>query len=184
VTHRFVISRCIEIDAGHRVPDHTSKCYNLHGHRYKIELGVDSETLQSTGPETGMVKDFGFLKDLMMKTIHDRFDHSLMLYVEDPILEVFLVHTRIKSLKEEFQLGQFHQSQSPFIPCKAKRFPVPVSLVVCAFVPTAENLARAWYEALQPGIREALGNDPSYVKVWETPNSIAEYFPSVKVRPM
>ena len=57
-----LIRRRIEIDAGHRVPHHASKCCNLHGHRYVIEA-LCNGPLAEAGEQTGMVLDFGFLKE-------------------------------------------------------------------------------------------------------------------------
>ena len=34
----LTITRKLEFDAGHRIPDHTSQCRNLHGHRYTVEI--------------------------------------------------------------------------------------------------------------------------------------------------
>ena len=55
-----LISREISIDAGHRVTEHTSKCRNLHGHRYTIQAWC-SGPLFSEGEQGGMVLDFGFI---------------------------------------------------------------------------------------------------------------------------
>ena len=32
------VTRRLEFDAGHRIPDHRSQCRNLHGHRYVLEI--------------------------------------------------------------------------------------------------------------------------------------------------
>ena len=32
----LTITRKLEFDAGHRIPDHNSQCRNLHGHRYTL----------------------------------------------------------------------------------------------------------------------------------------------------
>jgi 6-pyruvoyltetrahydropterin/6-carboxytetrahydropterin synthase len=32
------ITRRLEFDAGHRIPDHASQCRHLHGHRYALEI--------------------------------------------------------------------------------------------------------------------------------------------------
>ena len=80
---RFEVTRRIEIDAGHRVTTHGSKCRNKHGHRYAIEAVVSSEHLGHRGGGKGMVVDFGFLKDCMMRAIHDPCDHAFMVWIED-----------------------------------------------------------------------------------------------------
>mgnify|MGYP000650564808 CR=1 FL=1 len=40
---------------------------NIHGHRWKLEVTVQSETLEQTGQIRGMVVDFGQLKDDIKK---------------------------------------------------------------------------------------------------------------------
>ncbi len=85
---RFSITRRIEIDAAHRVPDHKSKCFAVHGHRYVIEATCSGSLL--TGEQEGMVMDFGFLKECMMGTIHKHCDHGLILFMDDPILATIM----------------------------------------------------------------------------------------------
>jgi len=79
----FRITRKIEIDAAHRVPDHASKCRHIHGHRYVIEATLEG-CLAEQGEERGMVMDFGFLKDVMMESVHKACDHAMILWVDDP----------------------------------------------------------------------------------------------------
>ena len=38
------IRRWIETDTGHRVPNHKSKCRNIHGHRYRWEVELEGTT--------------------------------------------------------------------------------------------------------------------------------------------
>ncbi len=71
---------------GHRVPEHGSKCRNLHGHRYTIQATCRG-LLGDAGEQSGMVVDFGFLKALMMEKIDARFDHRLCLFEGDPLLQ-------------------------------------------------------------------------------------------------
>lgn len=80
----MLITKTVEIDMGHRVPNHKSKCRNLHGHRYKIEVGVDDKVIFKQGDSSeGMVIDFGDLKDIIMEQIDFRFDHGMVLWTGD-----------------------------------------------------------------------------------------------------
>jgi 6-pyruvoyltetrahydropterin/6-carboxytetrahydropterin synthase len=79
------ITKRIEFDAGHRVPLHTSKCRNPHGHRYVVELEIDGDV-----PVDGMVLDYGIMKQALMARVHDRFDHSMILQNVDVDLIDFL----------------------------------------------------------------------------------------------
>ena len=44
-----LVTKVIEIDMGHRVPNHKSKCKNLHGHRYRFEVAVNGELAAEQG---------------------------------------------------------------------------------------------------------------------------------------
>jgi len=85
------ISRQIEWDMGHRVTNHKSKCRNLHGHRYKAEICVEGKLVNINGSsDEGMVMDFGDIKELANKYIHDILDHGFMVWVKDkPVAEFF-----------------------------------------------------------------------------------------------
>ncbi|MBI4225594.1 6-carboxytetrahydropterin synthase [Candidatus Roizmanbacteria bacterium] len=39
----MVITKIIEFDMGHRIPNHKSQCRNLHGHRYKLEVNLEGD---------------------------------------------------------------------------------------------------------------------------------------------
>ena len=43
----ITITRKLEFDAGHRIPDHKSQCRNLHGHRYTIEITLVGEVIDA-----------------------------------------------------------------------------------------------------------------------------------------
>jgi 6-pyruvoyltetrahydropterin/6-carboxytetrahydropterin synthase len=58
-------------EASHYLPDHPGKCKNLHGHTYKLQVGVKGEV----DPKTGMVVDFGRLKELVDSIIVEKLDH-------------------------------------------------------------------------------------------------------------
>ena len=60
--------------ASHFLPNHPGKCQNLHGHTYKLQVGVRGKV----DPETGMVVDFGKLKNLVEKTIIEKLDHGYL----------------------------------------------------------------------------------------------------------
>lgn len=76
------ITRKVEFDAGHRIPNHESKCKNIHGHRYVLEATVAGPLLKS-GSQEGMVVDFGILKSVMIDEIADRWDHAFLCWVND-----------------------------------------------------------------------------------------------------
>ena len=153
------VSRRIEIDAAHRVPDHTGKCRNLHGHRYLVEA-ICSGDLASDGHESGMVIDFGFLKEEMLRVIDARSDHAVMLWSGDPLIAALIGQP---ASAERDNHGRIPSRFGP--------------ILVLPFTPTAENLARYWFEELKERIAARTGGRAalSEVRVWETPNTCAAY---------
>lgn len=72
-------TRRLEFDAAHRVMNHESKCKNLHGHRYVVELTCAAAMLDGLG----RVVDFGVMKSIVGAWIDEHLDHGAILYVED-----------------------------------------------------------------------------------------------------
>ena len=173
----YQITRQIELDAGHRIPDHKGQCFNLHGHRYKVEVAVSRFTLDDHGPERGMIMDYGGLKDIMMEKIHKVCDHKMMLYVHDPILNHMIDEDQLKEIQRILDARR----RTPFIDVlTTKMIPIVQKLVIFAKVPTAENLAAAWYDSVCDPIEDATGALPDYLRVWETPNVTATYLSLMK----
>jgi len=164
MSSNFTITRRLEIDAAHRVPHHGSKCFAVHGHRYVIEAKCAGPTI-SAGEQTGMVMDFGFLKQCMVEVIHDPCDHGIILWKEDPIIE----QLDLPTLVDERGLDEIADHVKMW------------KVYLIDKVPTAENLAEIWYWALNASIRDFFlkrsEGCPNLVevKVWETPNCSAVY---------
>jgi len=141
------VTRRVEFDSGHRVTFHKSKCRNLHGHRYRLEVTLEGELITTYGDSSqGMVIDFGDMKELIGKHVVDRLDHAFIVWEEDRRLVEFL--------KED---GHKH--------------------VVVPFVPTAENLVaycRQQIEELLAGSEELSALKVVRVRLYETPNAWAD----------
>jgi 6-pyruvoyltetrahydropterin/6-carboxytetrahydropterin synthase len=75
----LTITRKLEFDAGHRIPDHKSQCRNLHGHRYALEITL-----------TGMIMDFSDVKALAKEHLVDVWDHAFIVYEKDDKVLDFL----------------------------------------------------------------------------------------------
>ena len=85
------ITRKLEFDAGHRIPDHRSQCRNLHGHRYVIEITLEGELVDVEGaPDRGMVMDFADVKALAMEHLIGKWDHAFIVYQGDTAVREFL----------------------------------------------------------------------------------------------
>lgn len=82
MTLRTTITRKIEFDAGHRIPNHASKCRNVHGHRYVLEATLSGPII-SSGSQEGMVSDFGIVKEIMMLKVGEPWDHAFLCWVDD-----------------------------------------------------------------------------------------------------
>lgn len=83
------ITRKIVFHAGHMLKDDTSKCFHPHGHEYVLECTI-SGAVKTDGAENGMVMNFGELKDIMMKEVHDRFDHKFLIENTDQRYSAFV----------------------------------------------------------------------------------------------
>lgn len=147
------ISRRIEWDMGHRIPDHESLCKSPHGHRYAAEVVIEGPVVDKQGsPSHGMVADFGELK-VILQFIPNRMDHAFMVYKDDPLAAY---------------LAQFE---------KHLYSPNPVGdgirIMEVDFVPTAENIAGYIFKKVAANSRLRVVE----VTVWETPSCKAVYRP-------
>jgi 6-pyruvoyltetrahydropterin/6-carboxytetrahydropterin synthase len=141
------ITRRLEFDAGHRIPDHKSQCRHLHGHRYAIEITLSGEIIDKSGDAAnGMVMDFSEVKTLAQMHLVNQWDHAFLAYTGDHAIVDFLT-----SLPD-------HKT------------------VVLDRVPTAENLAQLAFERLDAVYRDTYGNQLrlQQVRLYETPNCWAD----------
>jgi len=148
------ITKEIQFDAGHRVPNHDSKCRNPHGHRYRVVACAVGRIVQERGaPDEGMLVDFNRLKSFMVERIHDVLDHGFIVYTGD---------------KELWQ-------------CFADR---PWNIIAFPYIPTAENLARWAYDEVAPLVDGHFRGNMTLerIEVWETPTSMASYPWKVAIR--
>ena len=79
----FQVTRKHEIHCGHRVCGHEGKCGNLHGHAYVIHFTCEAEGLD----HLGRVIDFGLIKSLLCQWLEDTWDHRMLIWEHDPMLE-------------------------------------------------------------------------------------------------
>ncbi|MBL0354563.1 MAG: 6-carboxytetrahydropterin synthase QueD [Candidatus Dechloromonas phosphoritropha] len=143
----MLITRRLEFDAGHRIPDHRSQCRHLHGHRYVIEITLSGKIIDQAGDAAnGMVMDFSQVKQLAREHLVDAWDHAFLAYSGDSVVVDFLA-----SLPG-------HKT------------------ALLDRVPTAENLARIAFERLNAVYRDTYGNhlQLARVRLYETPNCWAD----------
>lgn len=143
----MLITRRLEFDAGHRIPNHGSQCRHLHGHRYALEITLSGAIVATEGaPQQGMVMDFSDVKAIACTALVDRWDHAFLAYQGDRVVLDFLA-----SLPD-------HKT------------------VVLPVVPTAEHLADEAFRILDAAYRDRYGSELRLqrVRLYETPNNWAD----------
>lgn len=141
-----VITRRLEFDAGHRVLGHESKCGNLHGHRYAVEISVAAQSLDTLG----RVIDFSEVKKSVGGWIDETLDHTMLLHPADPLLKL-----PPELLKELFP------ERRPYV--------MPEMLN-----PTAENISWLLF-GVATNLLKPKGIEVTCVRVFETPNCWSDY---------
>lgn len=143
----ITITRKLEFDAGHRIPDHKSQCRNLHGHRYTLEITLVGEVIEEEGSsDNGMIMDFSDVKALAKTHLVDIWDHAFLVYAKDTAVRSFLA-----TIPD-------HKT------------------VVIDKIPTVENLARTAFDTLRTVYHDRYGTGLRLHKLvlHETPNCWAE----------
>lgn len=141
------ITRRLEFDAGHRIPDHGSQCRHLHGHRYALEITLSGTIIERVGSAVnGMVMDFGDIKSIANRHLVEAWDHAFLAYRHDTVVVEML--SKLPDHKT----------------------------VLLDVVPTAENLAVTAFRILEPLYRDSYGNKLRLerVRLYETPNCWAD----------
>lgn len=78
---RYRVCKSFEVESGHMLLKHPGRCRYPHGHTRRVEVVVSREELD----QNDMVCDFKAIK-LALAEFLDRFDHSLVVNAEDPLL--------------------------------------------------------------------------------------------------
>ena len=141
------ITRRLEFDAGHRIPNHDSLCRHLHGHRYALEVTLTGEPIATRGDaRQGMLMDFSEVRAIAQRELVDAWDHAFLAWREDRVVLDFLA-----------QLPE-HRT------------------VIFDEPPTAEHLALAAFKLLERAYTNRYGNGLKLerVRLYETPNCWAD----------
>jgi 6-pyruvoyltetrahydropterin/6-carboxytetrahydropterin synthase len=144
----LTITKRLEFDAGHRIPDHNSKCRNIHGHRYALEITLIGTPIKLPGSSNnGMLMDFSDVKSIAMSSLIDIWDHAFLVFQDD---------TKVIELLSEIS---DHKT------------------VVLDRIPTVENMVAIAFEILQPLYVQRFGNDLKLTKLrlYETPTCWADF---------
>lgn len=105
-------------DAAHFLTDYHGKCENLHGHRWRVVVYLETSQLQASGTMKDMVLDFGDFK-AAVRELADSIDHTFI------VEEGSLMPKTLSCLQEE-----------------------GFTLTIMPFRTTAENLARWFFDRL------------------------------------
>lgn len=146
------VTRKLEFDAGHRIPNHESKCRAIHGHRYVLEVSVRGPIKSESGAsDEGMVIDFSVLKRIMNEEVVEVWDHSFLRWKDDPV-----------KIIEKDHSAELLAGTTVF-----KSFDFRV--LDLDFIPTVENLAVEAFRLLD-GPLAAEGIILCALRLYETPN--------------
>lgn len=147
----FRLCRRFTVESGHMLSRHPERCRFPHGHTRTVEVVVAGVALN----EDGMLVDFKALKRAIAGHI-ERYDHAMAVNSEDPAL--------------------------PFL---QETYPSDAIIVFENEEPTTEVMAREIFDHVEKVFAAGFQDGPyqipadrvrvERVRVWETPNSWAEY---------
>lgn len=115
----YILKAEHSFDSAHFLANYEGKCGNIHGHRWRVEIEVQSQTLVKGGQLDGMVIDFGDLKR-DIKAMVDHYDHALIIQKKT---------MREKTLSCIFEDG--------------------FKVIEVNFRPTAENFAASFFKTMK-----------------------------------
>ena len=75
------IAKDFRWEMAHRLQCHKGKCFNLHGHSYKMQVEFEGIVNEATG----MVLDYFDVKDIVAPLV-DELDHTVIIWEKDSIL--------------------------------------------------------------------------------------------------
>ncbi len=161
---------------GHRVWNQTLEkkfadsdsctCRHLHGHNFKVVVFLESRKLVN-----GMVTDFKHLS-AFKKWLDRVMDHKTLMDISDPMLSILLPKAKIEDaileLKDNlFAVPEVTKSLSEM------EFELYGGIVFVNFVPTAENISKWLYQAVNTKLPK--GVQCSKIEFWETVKAGAIY---------
>jgi 6-pyruvoyltetrahydropterin/6-carboxytetrahydropterin synthase len=114
----YYITTEASFDAAHFLKNYNGKCKNIHGHRWRVVVQIQSNELKTDMQENGMIVDFGEIKS-DLKELADSFDHTFIY--------------EANSLKKE--LVDMLEGEG-FALCRVE------------FRPTAENFSKYFYDEM------------------------------------
>ena len=80
---RYGAAKTFRFCYGHRIPGHEGRCCDLHGHNARVEIVCRGDL-----DELGMVVDFGKINETVGAWIDEHWDHQMILWAQDPLIEM------------------------------------------------------------------------------------------------
>ncbi len=147
----FKVAKQFTFDAGHRLPSHPELCRHPHGHTYRVEVVVEAPSLDPGS----MVCDYKALS-LLVRSVLAPLDHAMILWREDPLREVLeKAGERVVALDAE-----------PSAEVLAQHIFFQIKRVFAEALAEPQRVAPYRW---RPEVRVLA------VRLWETPNTWAEY---------
>ncbi len=73
----YYITTEASFDAAHFLKGYEGKCKNIHGHRWRVLVKIQSDELLKNQQHNGMIVDFKELKN-DLKELTEKFDHTFI----------------------------------------------------------------------------------------------------------
>lgn len=74
--NRITVVKEFSFDSAHYLPEYDGPCRNMHGHTYKLQIGITGTLLEDD--KVGMIMDFSILKKIVKEHIIDNLDHAVL----------------------------------------------------------------------------------------------------------
>lgn len=140
------VTRIFEFDSAHRVLNEKVKCYNLHGHRWKVEVTFEYKNKGALG----YAIDFKEIKRIVGSWIDEKLDHACILNPQDE---------RLIMLCRNYEWRLYVMGMGNYGDIN----------------PSAENLAsELFYTIRQFFINGSMGVNLVKLRLYETPNCWVE----------
>lgn len=98
----MIITKIIERDMWHRLPNHASKCRNLHWHRYQAHISLKWQIIpQNWSSNEWMVVDFSDIKRIAKWYIDTNLDHWYM-YIKWDEIWILAKSMDMKTIEVDF----------------------------------------------------------------------------------
>lgn len=173
----WTIDKTFEFCYGHRVwtqvldgrfaDDLKCACRHLHGHEGKVQIFLESPTLNAQG----MITDFRHL-EWLKKWLNNYVDHKFILDRSDPVKELLFPQLELVPVEvPDTDLIVAYTAKSNPSSVLSEIFE---GLLLVDFSPTSENLAK-WLLELTQARMSILGVKVSRVDWYETPRSRSSY---------